>query len=44
MGGDSIKLWKTPPNDHLAGYRILNTFLQLDMNNPDLQTRLLLYN
>jgi hypothetical protein len=44
MGGDSIKLWKTPPNDQLAGLRILKKFLQLDMNNPDLQTRLLLYN
>ena len=44
MGGDSIKLWKTPPNDHLAGFQLLKKFLQLDMNNPDLQTRLLLYN
>ncbi|UCG01061.1 MAG: hypothetical protein JSW11_15770 [Candidatus Heimdallarchaeota archaeon] len=44
MGGDSIKLWKTPPNDHLAGFQILRQFLQLDMKNPDLKTRLLLYN
>ena len=44
MGGDSIKLWKAPPNDHLAGFQILKTFLQLDMKNPDLKTRLLLYN
>lgn len=44
MGGDSIKLWKAPPNDHLAGFQVLKTFLQLDMKNPDLKTRLLLYN
>lgn len=44
MGGDSMKLWKAPPNDHLAGFQILKTFLQLDMKNPDLETRLLLYN
>jgi hypothetical protein len=44
MGGDSIKLWKAPPNDHLAGFQVLKTFLQLDMKNPDLKTRLLLHN
>ncbi|MFX0050928.1 MAG: hypothetical protein ACFE8U_06490 [Candidatus Hermodarchaeota archaeon] len=44
MGGDSIKLWKAPPNDHLIGFQILKTFLQLNMRNPDLKTRLLLYN
>lgn len=44
MGGDSIKLWEAPPNDHLAGFQVLKTFLQLDMKNPDLKTRLLLYN
>jgi len=43
MGGDSFKLWKAPPNDHMAGFYILKTFLQLDMKNPDLKTRLLLY-